>query len=386
VLLYDLTSTYFEVNASGIAERQQAPPRLQPRQAAGLPAGGDRAGGDARRLAAAYEVLPGTPADSKTLRMFLADRAAIRQGAAVWVMDRGVPTEAVLAEMRTAIAGCSMVERRRAAEPIGRAPATEALAGRAGGREGQAVGGEDGELYVFAQSHDRVTKERAMRRRQLKWLWSGSGKSLRWKIRAKSCLMNSGGARSRAAARLASGRCRDRQGAPELHLSPQSQEAAKGARREAAICCRTISHRQRSTQLWQYYTRSSPSKKPSAISRETLGNPADLPSGRAAIEAHIFIAFLGLLHADHADPPPACLGARVDRAQCVGKIRAVQMIDVHLPTPTGREIRLTRYTPSRARAAAFDRPAEAPPATAAAAQDHHRRRYRANARSEDLLV
>src|SRR6202048_4622934 len=30
---------------------------------------------------------------------------------------------------------------------------------------------EDGELYVFAQSADRVSKERAMRRRQLKWLW-----------------------------------------------------------------------------------------------------------------------------------------------------------------------------------------------------------------------
>ena len=30
---------------------------------------------------------------------------------------------------------------------------------------------EDSELYVFAESADRVSKERAMRRRQLKWLW-----------------------------------------------------------------------------------------------------------------------------------------------------------------------------------------------------------------------
>src|SRR5262249_10482533 len=30
---------------------------------------------------------------------------------------------------------------------------------------------QDDELYVFAQSIDRVAKERAMRRRQLKWLW-----------------------------------------------------------------------------------------------------------------------------------------------------------------------------------------------------------------------
>lgn len=31
---------------------------------------------------------------------------------------------------------------------------------------------QDGELYVFAQSIDRVAKERAMRRRQLKRLWA----------------------------------------------------------------------------------------------------------------------------------------------------------------------------------------------------------------------
>jgi hypothetical protein len=31
---------------------------------------------------------------------------------------------------------------------------------------------QDGELYVFAESADRVAKERAMRRRQLKWLWA----------------------------------------------------------------------------------------------------------------------------------------------------------------------------------------------------------------------
>jgi hypothetical protein len=37
---------------------------------------------------------------------------------------------------------------------------------------------QDEELYVFAQSADRVAKERAMRRRQLKWLYGrGSANS-----------------------------------------------------------------------------------------------------------------------------------------------------------------------------------------------------------------
>jgi hypothetical protein len=31
---------------------------------------------------------------------------------------------------------------------------------------------QDAELYVFAESRDRIAKERSMRRRQLKWLWA----------------------------------------------------------------------------------------------------------------------------------------------------------------------------------------------------------------------
>jgi hypothetical protein len=54
------------------------------------------------------------------------------------------------------------------------------------------------------------------------------------------------------------------------------------------------------------------------------------------------------------------------------KFAAVQMIDVHLPTTDGREIRLTRYTHPEPNSA-LDRPAEAPPATAAAFQDHPHR-------------
>ncbi len=52
-------------------------------------------------LPLAYEVLPGNTADNQTLRQFLA-KIETQYGKArrVWVMDRGIPTEAVLAEMR----------------------------------------------------------------------------------------------------------------------------------------------------------------------------------------------------------------------------------------------------------------------------------------------
>src|SRR5258707_12175777 len=71
-----------------------------------------------------------------------------------------------------------------------------------GGREGETVDlpVEDGELYVFAQSHDRVTKERAMRRRQLKWLWKRLRQIAAMEISREELLMKLGGARSRAPA------------------------------------------------------------------------------------------------------------------------------------------------------------------------------------------
>src|SRR4029077_12630880 len=52
-------------------------------------------------LPLAYEVLPGNTADKTTLRGFL-ERIERQYGKARrgWMMDRGVPTEAVLAEMR----------------------------------------------------------------------------------------------------------------------------------------------------------------------------------------------------------------------------------------------------------------------------------------------
>src|SRR5262245_66043249 len=51
----------------------------------------------------AYEVMPGNTADNTTLRAFLGKiEAQYGKAQRIWVMDRGIPTEAVLAEMRQA--------------------------------------------------------------------------------------------------------------------------------------------------------------------------------------------------------------------------------------------------------------------------------------------
>ena len=101
VLLYDLTSTYFEIDAAALpegAKRRHGYSRDRrsdcPRVVIALvvtPEG----------LPLAYEVLPGNTKDNQTLRQFLAKiEAQYGKAQRVWVMDRGIPTEEVLAEMR----------------------------------------------------------------------------------------------------------------------------------------------------------------------------------------------------------------------------------------------------------------------------------------------
>src|SRR6201981_10015 len=205
VLLYDLTSTYFEAD----------PP---------FPEGDKRRHGYSRDhrpdfvqviialvitpegLPLAYEVLPGNTSDKTTLRGFL-DRIERQYGKArrVWLMDRGVPTEEVLAEMRAAdppvhyLVGTPKGRLTRLEKHLIAQPWQEA-------RPGVQVKllAQEGELYVLAQSRDRVAKERAMRRRQLKRLWARLRQLATMALSREELLMKLGAARdqSRAAWRL----------------------------------------------------------------------------------------------------------------------------------------------------------------------------------------
>src|SRR5258706_15825755 len=114
-------------------------------------------------------------------------------------MDRGVPTEAVLAEMRNSdpavqyIVGTPKGRLNRLEKHLLDKPWQEV-------RQGVQVKllAEDGELYVFAQSLDRVTKERAIRRRQLKWLWGRLKQLAGMKLSREELLMRLGAARKQA--------------------------------------------------------------------------------------------------------------------------------------------------------------------------------------------
>jgi hypothetical protein len=239
VLLYDLTSTYFEINAADVPEgdkrrhgysRDKRPDCPQVVIALVVTPDG---------LPLAYEVLPGNTADCTTLRMFLA-KIEQQYGRArrVWIMDRGIPTEAVLAEMRASnppvryLVGTPKGRLSGLEKPLLAKPWVEARAGVQ-----VKLLEQDSELYVYAESADRVTKERAMRKRQLKWLWKRLADLAAMEISREEMLMKLGAARSRAPAAWRLVEIEMDKESPCLSTPSTARSFAVSAGARGVICC-----------------------------------------------------------------------------------------------------------------------------------------------------
>jgi transposase len=346
VLLYDLTSTYFE----GLC-------RENPKARHGYSRDGR---GDCRQvvialivtprgLPLAYEVLPGNTIDNTTLRDFLR-HIEDRYGKArrTWVMDRGIPTEATLAEMRQAgtdyLVGTPRSKLNKLEDSLTELPWQQA-------RQDVRVKllAADGEVYVFAQSRARQKKETAMRRRKLRKLWDGL-KKLRKNCRDRDRLLERLAVLKHEAGRAAGvvEISTPAAGEPVTELTFQyrlSRDAyRKARRRDGSYLLRTTLPPEEPEKLWEHYM----------VLVEIEGAFRCLKSDLALrpvhhqlehrVEAHIFVAFLGYcltvtlknLLGPHAPglTPRAVLE----------KLGRIQMVDVRIPTTDGRWLTMPRHT------------------------------------------
>jgi hypothetical protein len=345
VLLYDLTSTYFEANPPFGEDdkrrhgysRDHRPDCVQVVIALVVTPEG---------LPLAYEVMAGNTADSTTLRDFL-DRIERQYGKArrIWVMDRGIPTEAVLAIMRQADPPVSYV----VGTPKGRLSRLEQhLLNRPwhAARPGVQVKllPQDGELYVFAQSADRVAKERAMRRRQLKWLWARLKQLSAMRLTREELLMKLGAARQKAptAWRLITIDVAPNSALFSYRLDRNKLRVAR--RREGRYLLRTNLTEHDPAKLWTYYLQLVAVEEAFKNLKGDLAIRPIFHQDQERIEAHIFIAFLAYcLHVTLKRRLHALAPGLTPRS-VLEKFAAMQMIDVHVPTSDGRELLLTRYT------------------------------------------
>jgi len=345
VLLYDLTSTYFEANPPFDDEdkrrygysRDKRPDCVQVVIALVVTPEG---------LPLAYEVLPGNTADKTTLRDFL-DRIERQYGKArrVWVMDRGIPTEATLEEMRRADPPVNYL----VGTPKGRLSKLEKdllLKPWQDARPGVQVKllPRDGELYVFAQSADRIAKERAMRTRQLKRLWARLKQLSGMTLTHNELLMKLGAARSQYPSgwRLVDVQVHDQN--PTFTYRLKRDKLKQVRRREGRYLLRTNLTGSDPAELWRYYIQLTQVEEAFKNLKGDLAIRPIYHQKEARIEAHIFIAFLAYcLHVTLAQQLRAHAPGLTPRS-VLEKFAAVQMIDVEIPTTDGRTILLTRYT------------------------------------------
>jgi hypothetical protein len=345
VLLYDLTSTYFESDPPEDDEdkrrhgysRDHRPDCVQVVIALVVTPEG---------FPLAYEVLAGNTRDCTTLQDFLA-RIECQYGKArrVWCMDRGIPTEEVLAHMR----GADPPVQYLVGTPKGRLTRLEqALLERPwrAARPGVRVKllAQQDELYVFAESRDRIAKERAMRRRRLKWLWARLKQLATMRLTRDELLMKLGAAKTKtpSAWRLIEIEVPEKGTGFTYRLDREKLRQTR--RREGRYLLRTNLIESDPAKLWQFYLQL---VEVEAAFKTLKGDLAIRPifhQDDERIEAHIFLAFLAYcLHVTLGNQLKALAPGLTPRA-VFEKFAAVQMIDVNIPTTDGRELSLTRYT------------------------------------------
>jgi hypothetical protein len=156
--------------------------------------------------------------------------------------------------------------------------------------------------------------------------------------------MKLGGARSRAPAAWRLIDVEIDKERPIFSFALNRNKLKKARRREGRYLLRTNLTENDPAQLWQYYTQLVAVEE---AFRNLKGDLAIRPifhQNEKRIEAHIFIAFLAYCMQITLTRRLHALAPGLTARSTLEKLAAVQMIDVHLPTTDGREIRLTRYT------------------------------------------
>lgn len=346
VLLYDLTSTYFECDPPQAGKRKfgysrdKRPDCVQVVIALIVTPDG---------FPLAYEVMPGNTADSTTLSGFL-EKIEAQYGKAerTWVMDRGIPTEASLEEMRAAgvhyLVGTPKGRLSRMEKKFLDLPWEQV-------RDSVQVKllEQDGELYILARSDGRLSKERGMRRRRLKKLWKRLGELRRQKLSRDQLLLKIGAAKKDAGQVFALVDIqlpeKDQPVSPEsFSYSLRKDRLRQTRRREGRYLLRTNLSDADPARLWLYYIQLVEIEQ---VFKELKGDLAIRPIYHQLdhrIEAHIFVAFVAYCLQVTLKQRLRALAPGLTPRAVLEKLSAMQMVDVHLPTTDGRHIVLSRYT------------------------------------------
>ena len=353
VLLYDLTSTYFESD----------PP---------FPEGDKRRFGYSRDkrpdcvqviialivtpegYPMAYETLPGNTSDKTTLKGFL-EKIEQLYGKAnrVWVMDRGIPTEKVIEQMQQSDPKIHYL----VGTPKGRLSRLEAQLVKLPWQQARPsvrvkLLGQEKELYVFVESQDRLHKERAIRLRKLREL-----------IRRLKELQQFKKKLTRDELLVAVGQAKEQAGRVfkllEIQWPEEGQEInaqtfrfklrlsryRQWYRREGRYLLRTNLTGTDPKILWEYYLQLVGIEAAFKNLKDDLEIRPIFHQKERRIEAHIFVAYLAYCLQVTLQGKLRQVAGGLSARAVLEKFATMQMMDVYFPTEQpGKELVFRRYT------------------------------------------
>ena len=348
VLFYDLTSTYFEGEAEEIEKakrgysRDHRPDCLQVIIALVITPEG---------FPLAYEVMDGNTSDRTTLRGFL-DHIEKTYGQArrVWVMDRGIPTEALLAEMRDP----SRQVFYLVGTPKGRVTQHEKkwldLPWQQVRESVQVKLYEHaGELYVLAKSEGRQAKEKAIRRKRLARLLRKL-RVMRHSLPKRDQLLLRIGAAKKEAGR-AFGFVTIRVPKADEEVTRQTftfatnkDKLRQTEQRDGHYLLRSNLTGEDPSVLWERYTQLTQIEAAFKTMKSELGLRPIYHQLGHRVEAHILVAFLAYCLLVTLKNRLQALAPGLTPRAVLETLAPMQMLDVTFPTTDGRRLVMPRYT------------------------------------------
>jgi len=348
VLLYDLTSTYIEGQGEEIPKAKYGYSRDQRFDCKQVvialvitPEG----------FPLAYEVMEGNTSDRTTLRGFL-EKIESNYGKArrVWVMDRGIPSEEVLEEIRTSdreifyLVGTPRSKVRQYEKKwldLSWQKVRESVDVK--------LFTEHGELYVLAKSEGRRAKERAMRRKKLARL-----------LRKLRAMQRSGPRRDQLLLRIGAARKEAGSAFRFLHLQLPSEGQAvtrhsfqfrvdrpkllAAELQDGHYLLRSNLVGEDPAVLWERYIQLAQIEAAfKAMKSELSIRPLYHQLGHR-VEAHILVAFLAYCLLVTLKNRLQVLAPGLTPKAVLEKLATIQMLDVWLPTTDGRWLVMPRFT------------------------------------------
>lgn len=348
VLLYDLTSTYIEGAGERIPKAKYGysrDKRFDCRQVVialvitpeGFPL--------------AYEVMDGNTQDRTTLRGFLKKiETTYGKARRVWVMDRGIPTEEVLQEMRqperavSYLVGASRSTIQKQEKKWLELPWQKV-------RESVEVKllAEDGELYVLAKSDGRRAKEQAIRRRKLVGLLLTLRAMRRRLPERDKLLMRIGAAKKDAGRAYWFVRIKLPEKGQEVTretftFAVNKDKLKKAELRDGHYLLRSNLVGEDPAVLWERYVQLTQIESAFRSLKSDLGIRPIHHQLQHRVEAHILVAFLAYCLSVTLKQRLGALAPGLTPKAVLEKLATIQMLDVCFPTTDGRRLVMPRFT------------------------------------------